>query len=64
VRRRSAFRIAVLGGIRQRPSCSAWFNSWSMSWSLQWVMSYRLLLGSKNVSAGTCRSADQKLTKI
>ena len=31
---------------------------------LQWVMSYRLLLGSKNVSAGTCRSADQKLTKI
>ena len=23
VRRRSAFRIAVLGGIRQRPSCSA-----------------------------------------
>lgn len=32
--------------------------------ALQWVMSYRLLLGSKNVSAGTCRSADQKLTKI
>jgi hypothetical protein len=31
---------------------------------LQWVMSYRLLLGGKNVSAGTCRSADQKLTKI